>query len=370
MIDMSSSRNSRHIIPLSLLVLLFLFGLLSSRNDEQPKEQVLMVYPVVETTSSKSDGDVDDSCFWIHPSDPSQSVLIGTDKEYGIAVYDLDGNEIQFIEDGPKNNVDIRYQMPLGDQIIDLVCAGNHSQSAISFYRMDPDTRTLQPIESDGFSIGIEVYGSCLYRSPRSGKFFAFVNSKSGEVEQWELGSNSANQLTGKLVRTLKVDSQPEGCVADDDLAVFYLGEEAVGIWKFDAEPDASPEGTLIDRIGTYLTADVEGLTILYGENKTGYLIASSQGSDRYVVYDRQGDHAYRFSFQIVASNDIDGTQETDGIDITGVPHGEQFPHGVFAAQDGSNEAGAPTNFKLVPLGIPTGIPLASAEFEWKNPRQ
>lgn len=47
-----------------------------------------------------------------------------------------------------------------------------------------------------------------MYHSAATGRFYAFVNSEAGEVEQWELLATSDN-------------------------------EEAVGIWKYSAEPDA-----------------------------------------------------------------------------------------------------------------------------------
>jgi 3-phytase len=47
-----------------------------------------------------------------------------------------------------------------------------------------------------------------------------------------------------------------------------------------------------------HLSADVEGLTIYDAGNGKGYLIASSQGSDQFEVYDRITD-AYIGSFSI-----------------------------------------------------------------------
>ena len=45
---------------------------------------------------------------------------------------------------------------------------------------------------------------------------------------------------------------------------------------------------------------------------------------------------------------DIDGTQETDGLDVTNFGLGSAFPNGVFVVQDGSNP-GATQNYKCVP---------------------
>lgn len=99
------------------------------------------------------------------------------------------------------------------------------------------------------------------------------------------------------------------------------------------------------------LTDDAEGVTIFYGEGDTGYLIVSSQGSNDYNVYRREGENTFLGKFAIVASPDgIDGTSDTDGIDVTSASLGPHFPHGLFVAQDVKNtDPSAAQNFKLVP---------------------
>lgn len=100
---------------------------------------------------------------------------------------------------------------------------------------------------------------------------------------------------------------------------------------------------------GGHLVADIEELAIADTGNGGGYLIASSQDDNRYAVYSRAGNNAFIGSFRIVDSNRIDGTSDTDGIDMTTANLASAFPHGVFVAQDGSNDGGH-QNFKLVPL--------------------
>ena len=89
-------------------------------------------------------------------------------------------------------------------------------------------------------------------------------------------------------------------------------------------------------------------MTIAYGSNGSGYLIASSQGNDTFVMYERQGTNAYVQTFAIVPGNGIDGVDHTDGIDVTTANLGAAFPRGVFVAQDDTND-GSTQNFKLVP---------------------
>jgi hypothetical protein len=160
--------------------------------------------------------------------------------------------------------------------------------------------------------------------------------------------------------------STAEGCVADDDLAYLYVAEEDVGIWKYEAEPEAGAARVAVDEVGSSLEADVEGLTIYYGPDGAGYLIASSQGSGEYAAYERAGDNHHVTSFQIVDSASIDGTTDTDGIDVMSAPLGAGFPNGLFVAQDGDNDTGN-QNFKLVPWESVAGSALV-VDTDW-DPR-
>ena len=291
----------------------------------------------------------DDPAIWIHPNNVCESAIIGTDKRGGLVVYDLSGMEIQFLEDGAMNNVDVRYNFPLGDSTTDIAAASHCIDNSIAIYAINRDTRALETIAARTIEVGIdEAYGFCLYRSPLTHKYYAFVNDKDGDVEQWELFDNGAGAIDAVLVRSFDVGSKTEGMVADDMSCDLYIGEEDVGIWKYGAEPDDHDTRTLIDTTddGGHLTADVEGLTLYYARSGNGYLIASSQGDDSYVLYDRAIPHDYIGTFRIANGNGIDGTTQTDGIDVANVSLGQAFPFGMFIVQDGDNP-GENQNFKL-----------------------
>jgi 3-phytase len=312
-------------------------------------------YPVVQSTvttgPSHSPGDeCDDSAIWIHPSDPAQSVIIGDDKSGGMVVWNLAGQEIQFI-DGEKfmNNVDLRYNFPLTGTFstgqahthVALVGVTNETDGALTLYKANPYSSPAGKLEhangtlaSSTLPLGKElVYGGCMYYSQPTGTYSFFANWKDGTVKQMELTGGS--QVSGQVVRTFDVGGQVEGCVADDVHQAFYIGEEDVGIWKYGAEPTAGDSRTQVDRVGsaTGLKADVEGLTLYYRSDGGGYLIASGQstGPDvRNVVYERTGTNAWVGTFR------VEGADETDGMDVTNLPLGPGFPHGVFVTHDAS----------------------------------
>ena len=317
------------------------------KNKSAPRVQEVVATAETEPVSTGGDS-ADDPTLWINPSDAQQSLLIGTNKKRGLAVYDLSGKEIQFLADGQMNNVDHRDDFPLDGKKVPLVTASNRSNNSIAIYKINVETKRLETV-AVGVIKTFEAYGSCMYRSSKSGRFYYLGTSKQGLVEEYKLFDAGNGAVNAKKVRQINVGTQLEGCVADDELGYLYVGEEEIGIWKYNAEPDANLERIKVDGVGSgTLVADVEGLTIAYGTDGKGYLIASSQGNSTYAVYRREDNNAYVKSFRIVAGDKIDRVTETDGIHVTTANLGPLFPKGVFIAQDGSDDTGK-QNFKLVP---------------------
>jgi 3-phytase len=339
------------------------------------------VVAAVETEPVPSSDDAaDDMCIWVHPTDRSLCTVIATDKDSGLVVYDLEGKMIHYYKGGEPNNVDIRHGVDLGGSPVDIVAAGDRATNTIVVYRVVHESRGLISAAARPITTGIGIYGFCLYRDAKNGTLFAFVNSNQGQIEQWELFDDGSGQLDGRLARSMAVGSQTEGCVADDELGRFYIAEEAVGIWRFPADPTAGVAGVRVDGVipEGRLVPDVEGLTLYLGSGGTGYLIASSQSDsgnpdmppNSYLVYRRDGDNEFVTSFRIVDGETIDGVTATDGIDVASCDLGPRFPQGVFIAQDDENP-GANQNFKLVSWAEIAGQtkPTLSVDPDW-DPRK
>ena len=93
------------------------------------------------------------------------------------------------------------------------------------------------------------------------------------------------------------------------------------------------------------LFADAEGLALAPQGRTGGYLVAPSQGDNAYTLYRLPGvTYAGRFR---IDGGPIDGTSETDGIELALGDFGPDYPRGLFVAQDGDN-APETQNFKYV----------------------
>jgi 3-phytase len=281
--------------------------------------------------------DQDDMCIWINADDHSLSTVIASDKGSNtLFVYDLSGNVLQTIDvPGMPGNIDIRYNFLLSGIPTDIIGYNDRDNGDIVFYKVDRTTRQLSFVSdfSDGGMSG-DNYGFCLYHSPYSGKFYAIASSNSTQMKQWELTDNGDETIGSVFKRTWDNGSGDitEGLVADDELGFLFAANEGEGIYKYDAEPDdPNPSGDLIAPTGSNgLTADVEGITIYYTASGNGYLIASSQGSNNFKVYERQEPHNFVKTFS------VSGVGSTDGIDVTNLSLGSSFPLGLFLCHDGT----------------------------------
>ena len=80
----------------------------------------------------------DDPALWVHPTDRSQSLILGTHKLEGLYVYGLDGKERQRLTIGRINNVDVRG---------DLAVASNDQVNGLSWFRARADADGAAAVE-------------------------------------------------------------------------------------------------------------------------------------------------------------------------------------------------------------------------------
>ena len=292
---------------------------------------------------ASADDAADDPAIWRNRRAPAQSLVIGTDKKAGIHVYDLAGKRVSFTPAARLNNVDLR---DMGAKGV-VVAASDRADVAtahVSLFTLDTAARRLVP--TGRFAVGAgEAYGMCLWRRASDAALFGFVVLKDGRIDQVAIDLSGA-QPKVTTVRSMKLGTQSEGCVVDDRTAKLYVAEEDVGLWRFDADPSAPTTATPIAKVDrSILFDDAEGLALAPKGRDGGYLVVSSQGDNAYTLYRLPGvTYAGRFR---IGGGAIDGTSDTDGIDLVLGDFGRNYRRGLFVAQDGDN-APATQNFKFV----------------------
>jgi len=319
-------------------------------NQSKIDNYVNAIAETDELEDVKLDDDAaDDPAIWYNKNNPSKSVIYGSNKKAGILAYDLNGNEIQFVEYAKVNNIDVRNDIKFGDISMDILACSNTTNRTIDLFLIDKNGKLDYTPTYSIILPNFKPHGFCLHKN-RKNELYAFVNNKGGEIQQHKIYLNNSGQFNSKKVRNFKVKSKVEGMVADDLNEKLYVSEEEVGIHEFNSNENANTNGQLLngnitDEVnGVY---DIEGLALL----PPHYLIASNQGNFTYSIFDLQKNE-YVTSFKIM-DDKIDGVEETDGIEILPYNLNDNFPNGIFVAHDGYNYDGKQRknqNFKYVDL--------------------
>jgi len=340
------------------------FALVSACASAPPPmiEGQAIVASAMETAPAGTRGDAaDDPAVWLHPGNAAKSLILGTNKQEGLVVYNLDGTEAARLPIGLINNVDIRQS---ADRSHDVVVASNDQVNAISVFLIERATGTVSH-RGDLPTGRLEPYGICSGRE--DGRDYAGVTYKDGTVELWSVYA-SPDELGGELLKTVKLATQLEGCVFDEAQGLLFVGEEGHGLWKM-AYRDTALVPEQIDTVGSGsgLAADVEGVSLWRGKEGAGWLVVSAQAADRFVVYDRKAPHTPMGSFSIGenAGLGIDNVTHTDGLDVfSGALPG--YPRGILTVQDDGNpKSGRDQNFKVVnwaDIEQALGLPALEAE--------
>ena len=325
------------------LIVLFT-GVLVFGCQQQGSDLTNKLTPVVVTEQVKHDAD--DPAIWIHPTDPSRSLIIGTDKKEdgALFVFGLDGKiDEQKTVHGLKrpNNVDIEYGLILNGKAIDVAVTTERYVNKIRIFRL-PD---MVSIDNGGIEVfeGEELrapMGIALYKRPSDGVIYAIVGRKEGPTDgtylwQYKLEDDGNGVIKATKVREFGIWSgvkEIEAIAVDDELGYIYCADENVGIRKYHADPDVQDANIELALFGKdNFTMDREGISIYCVNDGTGYLIVSDQEVGKFNIYKREGEpgdpHNHSLVKVIQAS-----TIDSDGSEVTNVPVNANFPSGLFIA--------------------------------------
>ncbi len=302
--------------------------------------------------TEKTEYDTDDPAIWIHPTDPSQSLIVGTDKnpeDGALYVFDLDGKILPEKTVRPLlrvNNVDIEYGLPLGGEMVDIAVTTERGASKIRVYSL-PDMKEID-------NGGIEVFtgeegrqampmGISLYKRQSDGTIYAIVGRKSGPAEgylwQYKLEDDGNGNVVGVKVREFGAYSglnEIEAIAVDDPLGYVYYSDEGSGVRKYHADPDAEGAGEELAIFANVFgpegfTRDNEGISIYQINDGTGYILVSDQHANKFRIYTREGEADDPHNHKFVKSVSV-STNESDGSEITSAVVNERFPSGLFVA--------------------------------------
>jgi len=328
-----------------------------------PSEQPVDVAPVLCTAQVPTDAD--DPAIYVNPTDPSRSLILGTNKvrapEGALVVFGLNGKIRQTI--GPldrPNNVDVEYGLVLKGQPTDIAVLTERLQHRLRVFAFGPDGMLTDVGSETGLKVlegrqgeAAEPMGISLYRRARDGAVFAIVAPKTGPAQgylwQYRLMDDGTGKVKAQKVREFGTFSGGEGEIeavaVDDALGYVYYADEFDGIHKYHADPDHPEAAKELARFGTVgFKADREGIAIYALDDGTGYIVCTDQldGNTEYRIFRREGARNNPHDHSEVVKVVRGGADSTDGLEVTSAALGPGFPHGMMVAMNSG-----PRNFMV-----------------------
>ncbi|PTB96429.1 3-phytase [Marivirga lumbricoides] len=331
----------------NFLYLIIALSIVACAGKKEIKEETADTVENIDTVRIKPKyvtqpviSDTDDPAIWINKSNPSQSLIIGTDKGDdgvlgGLYVYNLHGEidmekSIKNLE--RPNNVDIAYGLPYNGDTIDIAVCTERFTNSIRVFKL-PE---MQAIDNGGIPVFEDdtlrsPMGIALYTRPSDKQIFAVVGRKEGPTDgtylyQYELKSNGG-VVKGELVRKFGIwsgEKEIEAIVVDNEAGFVYFSDERNSIRKYYADPAKGNE-----ELGQFgkdnFLEDREGLSIYKKTDSTGYLLASDQSDNTFHVFTREGNNDFIAELPF-------STDQSDGSEVINYNFGSEFPKGIFVA--------------------------------------
>jgi 3-phytase len=313
----------------------------SCKNDPVSNAEI---QPLVVTQKVRHDSD--DPAIWIHPEDPSQSLILGTDKggdsgEGALFVFRMDGtiDSTRTIWDLKRpNNVDIAYGLPFKGGKVDIAVCTERNTNSLRIFSL-PDMASV-----DGG--GVPVFegdtnrapmGIALYTDLIKGDIYAIVSRKTGPTDsylhQYRLQATEEGTVKAEFVRAFgrfEGGKEIEAIAIDNELGYVYYSDEGSGVRKYHAHPD-SADTELAFFATDGIKEDHEGISIYKAKDGTGYILLSDQQSNEFHMYPREGADGRAHHHPLLRVVKL-ATRESDGSDVTSVALNSQFSNGMLVA--------------------------------------
>lgn len=329
--------------------------------------------------------DADDPAIWVHPTDPSRSLVIAALKEGGVAVFDLKAKTLQRLpapkpprEDdkpGRINNMDLILGFNLNGQKVDLALGTDRGLDQVRMYRINPNYDTNNPPITDVTASNIPwvfnknqdevnkqatAYGIATAMLP-SGSAVGFITQRNKpRLAKLEFFATNDGKVSYKVLKHIDFPKQftlPngktwttcdkrdgeggqfEGAVIDVKTGWVYAAQEPVGIWRMKLDGSGA---TLVEKTKSFGVA----YSREYNEKKKSYscdtaknasspyagrieadsegLTIYDDGNKRYLMASGQGNSM--FHIYDIRGNDpvyVGNFLVVDGPSIDGVEHSD-----------------------------------------------
>lgn len=340
----------------------------------QPQLAGACFQPIQPVHRSDPLNDPDDPAVWISPDNPSDSLVIGTDKgakngtddrsDGAIAMFSTSGDMVARVPLLRPNNVDVEYGLQVGSVYTDIAVTCERDRQAIRVYALP----RLEPVDAGGIPAfegeparDRRCMGIGLYKRPHDGEIFAILSRKSGPpgtyLWQYRLSDDDRDGVVeASLVRQfgqVSDDGEIEAVAVDDIGNRIFYSDEGCCVRAYAADPSDDEGQQTADELASFghegFARDREGISIYAPGARSprigldaaadladhfkqmvplpGFLLVSDQQhTGTFRVFCREAPHAYLASIQLA------DTLSSDGSEVTPFSIGPGFESGAFVA--------------------------------------
>ncbi|WEK58603.1 MAG: phytase [Candidatus Brevundimonas phytovorans] len=290
-------------------------------------------------------------------ADARQHRLVSAAGLAGLEIFDLTGARVGAVPAGEAGGLDLRYGFPIKGQPETLLVSTDKTDNSLRIFAM----RNGAPVEvgARAVPLGFAVEDVCLLRNASDGGLYAVAVGDGGEIEQLLLYADAEGRVDARSARRINLPSKVKYCVADDATGQLYVSQQAVGVWRFNGDPEADAAPALVDAAGLGRISEESGSLALYdGGQGARYLIATDASSGRLFVYDHGADDAWLGAASLTGRGGA-AVKEPGALQVVGASLGAGLPSGALLVTDEDAPEGA--NYKLVSISALTGALNLSA---------
>lgn len=336
------------------------FGLVSCATDETSPGAITSSVSARVNTTPTQRNEANKAVVVLDAARPADSVIVATAGLAGLEVYGLDGRRRGSTPAGEAGSIDVRHGVLINGRATSLLVSTDTTDNSLRFFSTAGGA--LTEIGARSIPLGFAVEGVCFFRNAGDGGLYVIAVGDGGEFDQHLVFTDVNGKVDARQSRRIGLPSPAEHCVGDDHGGQVYVSEQAVGLWRFNGDPETDATPVLVDapRLGR-ITEEVGGVALYDGGEGARYLIASDASSGRLFAYDTGKDDAWVGATAIAGTDGV-AVGEPGGLFAISASLGAGLPSGAVLATDEDAEGGA--NYKLISSGdlltaldLPVGAP-------------
>ncbi|MES2833185.1 MAG: phytase [Pseudomonadota bacterium] len=336
------------------------FGLAACATAQTPPDAPTPSVTARVSTTPTQRNEANKAVVVLDAARPADSVIVATAGLGGLEVYGLDGQRRGSIPAGEAGSLDVRHGVPVNGRPTTLLVATDTTDNSLRFFSASGGV--LTEVGARSVPLGFAVEGVCFFRNGADGGLYVIAVGDGGEFDQQLVFTDADGKVDARQSRRIGLPSPAEHCVGDDRGGQVYVSEQAVGLWRFNGDPETDATPVLVDapRLGR-ITEEVGGVALYDGGEGARYLIASDASSGRLYVYDT-GKGDVWVGAAAIAGPDGVAVGEPGGLFSLAASLGAGLTSGAVLAAD--EDAGGGADYKLISvrdllatLNLPAGAP-------------